>query len=140
MDRIETLSGFQSIVWTFVRHTVSRCLIFPARQKVNTLGFLQFITSGQYGLCLGYFFSGPLPLRSHFNSPPFGVYFQESLVSIDYTQRSTRSTLALKLSVHGVALPVYLWVWPWCGTARLPMGDCHTSMYVFSRRSYINSM
>ncbi len=29
-DWIETPFGFQSIIWTFVRHTVSRCLIFPA--------------------------------------------------------------------------------------------------------------
>ncbi len=30
MDRIETPLGSQSIVWTFVRHTASRCLIFTA--------------------------------------------------------------------------------------------------------------
>ena len=65
------------------------------------------LPSGQYGLSFGYFFSGPLPLRSHFNSPPFGVCFRESLVWIDYTQKLTRSILALKLSV---ALPIYLWV------------------------------
>ena len=35
MDRIETPSGFQSILWTFVRHTVNRCLIFPALPKVT---------------------------------------------------------------------------------------------------------
>ncbi len=92
MDRIEIPipSGFQSILWTFVRHTVSRCLIFPALPKVtrsrcqnepiNTLGFLQFLPSGQYGLCFGYFFSGLLPLRSHLDSPPFRVCFWESLV------------------------------------------------------------
>ncbi len=105
MDHVETPSGFQSIVWTFVRHTVSRCLIFPALPKV-TLGFLQFLPTNQYGLCFGYFFLGLLPLRSHFNSPAFGVCFRESLVLIDYTQKSTRSTLTLKLSV---AQPVYLW-------------------------------
>ncbi len=65
------------------------------------------LPSGQYGLCFGYCFSGPLPLLSDFNSPPFGVCFRESLVLIDYTQKSTRSTLELKPSV---AQPVYLWV------------------------------
>ncbi len=34
MDRIETPYGFQSIVWPFVRHTVSMCLIFPALPEV----------------------------------------------------------------------------------------------------------
>ncbi len=35
LDWIETSFGFQSIVWTFVRHTVSRCLIFPALPEVT---------------------------------------------------------------------------------------------------------
>ena len=37
LDRVGTLSGFQSIVWTFVRHTVSRCLIFPVLPEVTKL-------------------------------------------------------------------------------------------------------
>ena len=41
------------------------------------------------------------------DSPPFRVCFRESLVLMDYTQKSTRSTLAFKLSV---APPVYVWV------------------------------
>ncbi len=45
---------------------------------VNTIGFLQFLPTGQHGLCFGYLFSGPLPLRSHIDSPPFGVCFRES--------------------------------------------------------------
>ena len=35
MDRIGTPFGFQSILWTFVRHTVSSCPIFPALPEVN---------------------------------------------------------------------------------------------------------
>ncbi len=38
-----------------------------------------------------------------------------SPLSLDYTQKSTRSTLALKL---GVAQPVYLWV---TATLRIPL-------------------
>ncbi len=34
MDLVETPFGFQPIAWTFVRHTVSRCLIFPALPEV----------------------------------------------------------------------------------------------------------
>ncbi len=29
IDRVGIPIGFQPIIWTFVRHTVSRCLIFP---------------------------------------------------------------------------------------------------------------
>ncbi len=30
IDRVGIPFGFQTIMWTFVRHTVSRCLTFPA--------------------------------------------------------------------------------------------------------------
>ncbi len=121
MDCIETPSEFQSILWTFVRHTVSRCLIFPAlpkvtrsrgqiKSKVNTLGFLLFLPSGQYGLCFGYFFSGTLPLRSHFNSPPFGVCFRESVI----------------FRLHSEIDQIHVSIDAQCGTACLPTGDCHT--------------
>ena len=39
---------------------------------VNTIGFLQFLPMGQHGLCFGFCFSGPLPLRSLIIGPPFG--------------------------------------------------------------------
>ncbi len=32
--------------------------------KLAHVAFLQFLPLGQYGLCYGYCFSGPLPLRS----------------------------------------------------------------------------
>ena len=58
MDRVETPFGFQPIVWAFARHTVGRCLIFPALpevarvtwSKVNIIGFLKFLPTGQHGL------------------------------------------------------------------------------------------
>ena len=115
MDLIGTPSWFQSTVWTFVRHTVSRCLIFPALPEMTKVTWVKSqsilvassssLPTGQYGLCFGNCFSDPLPLRSHLNSPPFGVCFGDSQVLIDYTQKSTRSTLAFKLSV---APPVYI--------------------------------
>ncbi len=121
MDRIGTPSGFQSIVWTFVRHTVSRCLIFPRSRKwprsrgqngpiasiVNTRGFLQFLTFGSIWVVLWVLFFRSTPSTFHLDSQPFGVCFRESLVLIYYTQKSTISTLALKLSVAPL---VYLWV------------------------------
>ncbi len=113
MDRIETPLGFQSIVWTFVRHTVSRCLIFPVFPevaKVNTIGFLQFLPTGQHGLCFGYLFSGPLPLRSHIDSSSFGVCFRESLVIRLYSEIDQ----------------IHLRIEAQCSTACLPMCDCHT--------------
>ncbi len=95
MNRVETPFGFQSIMWTFVGHTVGRCLIFPAlpgvarvtwldwashrhcKSIVNTIGFLHFLPTGQHGLCFGFCFSGPLPLRSIIVVPPFGGQLRE---------------------------------------------------------------
>ncbi len=80
MDRVETPFGFQPIVWTFVRHTVyykqvpdfscppGSCQSHMV--KVNTIGFLQFLPSGQHGLCFGCCFPGPLPLRSQITVHP----------------------------------------------------------------------
>ncbi len=88
MDRVGIPFGFQPIMSNFVRHTVSRCLIFLAPKvtwsgldQVNAISFLQFLPTGLHGLCFGYCFSGPLPLRSLVNGPPIGVRFRESLVS-----------------------------------------------------------
>ena len=137
MHRVGTPSGFQSIASTFVRHTVSRCLIFPALQEVTSVTWSKQANSrrcyiifgsagkvaicihvvsssplptGQYGLCFGYCFSGLLPLRSHLNSPPFGVCFRESLVS----SRLYSEIDQLHLSIEAQ-----------CGTTYLPLGDCH---------------
>ncbi len=111
MDRIGTPLGFQSIVWTFVRHTVSRCLIVPALPEMAkvTIGFLQFLPTGQHGLCFGYLFSGPPTLHSLIHGPPFGVRFQESLVIRLYSEIDQ-----IHLSIEAQ-----------CGTACSPLGDCH---------------
>ncbi len=66
---------------------------------ITHIAFLQFLPSGQYGLCFGYCFSGPLPLRSHkeqvtFLGPFLGV---PSLLRLHL--KSARTILALKLSV-----------------------------------------
>ncbi len=132
MDRVETPFGFQPIMSTFVRHTVSRCLIFPAlpevarvtwsictnhrhcKSKVNTIGFLQFLPTGQHGLCFGCCFSGPLPLRSLINGPPIGVRFRESLV----------------IRLHSEIDQIHLSNEAQCVTTLLPLGDCHTFIRV----------
>ncbi len=80
------------------------------KSKVSTNGFLQFLPTGQYVLCFGYCFSGPLPLRLHFNSPPFGVCFRESLV----------------FRLHSEIDQIHLSIEAQSDTACLPMGDCHT--------------
>ncbi len=109
MGRIETPLGFQSIVWTFVRHTVSRCLISPA---------LQFLPTGQHGLCFGYLFSGLLPLRSLIDGPPFGVRFRESLVIRLYSEIDQ-----IHLSIEAQ-----------CGSACLSLGDCHSNVVLINSR------
>ncbi len=77
MDRIETPLGFQSIVWTFVRHTVSRCLIFPALPEVaNWLPPVPNYGSTWVVLWLFVFRSAPSTFpnrRSTFRGPFQGV-------------------------------------------------------------------
>ncbi len=115
MDRVGTPFGFQSIMSTFVRHTVSRCLIFLAPKVTwSDLDFLQFLPTGVHGLCFGYCFSGPIPLRSLINDPPIGVRFRESLV---IRLHSEIDQIHLSIEAQGV-------------TTLLPLGDCH-SFYVF---------
>ncbi len=125
-------------MWTFVRHTVSRCLTFPTLPEVARSGgqvlansrcryinawfahlnklrhvaFPQFLPTGQYGLCFGYCFSGPLPLRSHHGRVTLrGACFRESPVIRLYSEIGQTH-----LSIEAQ-----------CGTACLPMGDCHTN-------------
>ncbi len=58
-------------------------LFLPFQKWLNMLthvAFLQFLPSGQYGLCFGYCFSGPIPLRSNkeqvtFSGPFLGVFY-----------------------------------------------------------------
>ncbi len=104
---ISRASKSDQVTWSKWANIRCRCII---KSKVNTHGFLQFLPLGQYGLCFGYFFSGLLPLRSHFNSPPFGVCFRESLVP----------------RLHSEIDQIHLSIEAQCGTACLPMGDCHS--------------
>ena len=62
------------------------------------IGSFQFLPMGLHGLCFGCCFSDPLPLCSLKDGPP---------IRVRYTQKLTRSTLALKLSVSP---PYYPWV------------------------------
>ncbi len=79
--------------------------------KLTHVASLQFLPSGQYGLCFGYCFSGPLPLCSHNRQITgyacYGACLRESLVIRSYSEIGQIHILALKLSV---AQPVYLWV------------------------------
>ncbi len=52
----------------------------------NKMGSFQFLPTGLHGLCFGYCFSGPLPLRSLINGPPIGIHFRESLVIRLYSE------------------------------------------------------
>ena len=111
MHRIETPFGFQWMVWTFVRHTVSRCLIFPALLEVakvmlaivNTISYLQFLSTGQHGLCFGYLFQVRSLYVPFINGPPLGVRFRESLV----------------FRLHSKIDQIHLSIEAQCGTARL---------------------
>ncbi len=68
------------------------------------IGTFRFLPTGLHGLWFGFCFAGPLPLRFLLHGPLLRVHFGESLV-IDYTQKSTISTLAVKLSVSAIIYP-----------------------------------
>ena len=98
------------IIWAFVRHTVSRCLTFPALQELTWSrgqvlanrrqpSFPPVLPLGQYGLWFGFWFSGPLRLHSHYGQVTFREHFPGVPSCLGYTQKLARSTLALKLTV-----------------------------------------
>ncbi len=116
IDRVGIPFGFQPMVWTFVRHTVSRCLIFPAlgvtwsiwtnrRPRYIKIGSFQFLPTGLHGLCFGCCFSGPLPLLSLVNGPPIGVRFRESLVVRLYSEIDQ-----IHLNIEAQCVTYYPWV------------------------------
>ncbi len=102
-------------MWTFIGHTVSRCLTLPAvpevaqfahSNKLTHVASLQFLPSGQYGLCFGYCFSSPPPLRFHNGEVTFHrACFWESLV----------------IRLHSEIGQIHLSIEAQC----LPMGDHH---------------
>ena len=58
--------------WDTIRVSIDRVDLGQTHCKqVPDFFSLHFPPSGQYGLCFGYCFSGPLPLCSHFNRLPF---------------------------------------------------------------------
>ncbi len=79
------------------------------------------LSSGQYGLCFGYCFSGPLPLRSHHGQVTLrGTCFRESLVIRLYSEIGQ-----IHLSIEAqCGTPVFLWV--------LPHAQTKTSYYYSS--------
>ncbi len=81
------------------------------------IGSFQFLLAGLHGLCFGYCFSCPLPLRSLTNGPLFRVRFGESVVVRLYSEIDH-----IHLSIEAQ-----------CVTSLLPLGDCHTVSYHFYR-------
>ena len=88
--------------------------------EMNTIGFLQFLPTGQYGMCFGNLFSGLLPLRSLIDGPPFGVRFRESLV----------------IRLHSQIDQIHLTTEAQCGTACLPLGDCYKHLWLENNEAY----
>ncbi len=69
----------------------------------------QFLPTGLQGLCFGFCFAGPLPLRSLTNGPLFRIRFGKSLVFRLYSE-----IYHLHLSIEAQ-----------CVSHLLPLGDCH---------------
>ncbi len=111
--------GFQTIIWTFARHLVSRpqgggfslyADKFPQQGSRRQFGSFQFLPTGLHGLCFGCCVSGPLPLRSLTDGPLFRVCFGESLVVRLYSEIDH-----IHLSIEAQ-----------CVSTLLPLGDCHS--------------
>ncbi len=82
---------------------------FLDHQLPIKIGAFRFLPTGLQGLCFGYCFAGPLPLRSLTNGPLFMVHFGESLVIRLYSEIDH-----LHLSIEAQ-----------CVSHLLPLGDCH---------------
>ena len=104
-----TIKGFNHPC-TFVRRTASRFLTFPALQEVawshgqvskqaNTRSFPPVPAFMSIWVVLWLLFFRSAPLRSHKGEATFLEPVSWSPKSLDYTQKSARSILALKLSV-----------------------------------------
>ncbi len=79
--------------------------IFPPQGSRGHFG-----PTGLHGLCFGFCFAGPLPLRSLTNGPLFRVRFGESLVVRLYSEIDH-----LHFSIEAQ-----------CVSHLLPLGDCHS--------------
>ncbi len=112
--------GMQELILIMLRSAVGKTHVLRSglvmdytNQLPIKIGTFQFLSTGLHGLCFGYCFSGPLPLRSLTNGPLFRVRFGESLVVRLYSEIDH-----LHLSIEAQ-----------CVIALLPLGDCHT-MYM----------
>ncbi len=79
--------------------------IGPLSDTLQAGASLQFLPMGQYGLCFGYCFSGPLPLRSHkeqvtFLVPTYGLCFGYSVLGL-LTQRSNKRQVTFYGAISG---------------------------------------
>ncbi len=103
LDRFGIPLGFLPIKSALARHSGVQVPVISRHEghvPIN-IGTFQFLPTGLHGLCFGFCFAGPFPLRSLSHGPLLRVHFGESLV-IDYTQKSTISTSAVKLSVSAI--------------------------------------
>ncbi len=87
---------------------------FPPQGHVVNFGTFQFLPTGLHGLCFGFCFAGPLPLRSLAQSPLLRVRFGESLVfrlysEIDHIHLSSEAQ---------------------CVSHHLPPVDCHRTKWL----------
>ncbi len=103
LDHFGIPLGFQPIKSTLLTLRCPGACDFPpwgSRGHDNQYWYLP-VPTGLHGLCFGFCFAGPVTLRSLSHGPLLRVHFGESLV-IDYTQKSTILTSAVKLSVSAI--------------------------------------
>ncbi len=105
--------------WNTKRVSIDRVDLCKTHCKQVPDFFPHFLPSGQYALCFGHCFLGPLPLRSHHGQVTLrGTCFRESLVVRLYSEISR-----IHLSIEAqCGTPVYL---GWLPQGRLKItGTC----------------
>ncbi len=116
-------TGSQPIKFALARHTgvqvpvischrVTWSFLDQSQSFLHNFGTFQFLPTGLHGLCIGFCFAGPLPLRSLTHGPLLRVRFGESLVfrlywEIDHIHRIIEAQ---------------------CVSHHLPPVDCHISI------------
>ncbi len=97
IDRLGIPLGSQPIRFTLARHSgvqvpvisrhrVTWSFLDQSQSSLRNFGTFQFLPTGLYGLCFGFCFAGPLPLRSLTHGPLLRVHFGESLVFRLYSE------------------------------------------------------
>ncbi len=111
LDRFGIPFGFHAIKSALARHSGVQVPVISRHEgHVVTFGTFHILPTGLHGLCFGFCFAGPLPLRSLSHGPLSRFHFGESLVNRLYSEIDH-----IHLSSEAQ-----------CVSHHLPLVDCHS--------------